>query len=636
MKRLIAAIFLGLVGSALAGYYFTERWSKPQWDVDGHFMLFEMAFDTYDLFDLGVADITGDESLDLFTVNHSARQVYVSGKKPRVGNLYELGLGQSSSFPGLAASKRMYRSENPGIYLSRVKKNLVIEVVGNPDVSFPIELSLELNWPIVVKKQTNVSVDISASQSNSTIYVANIYLNKGGSVELAGEQNIVELPHRIKLKNEKVRQAFKVGSGFVTPVNLDFEAVWRDRHSMAWHDYNSDGINDVFIGRGGVKGQLFKVSSKIEDELLIRGNEGVRDIASSVGLVKGGCPGRQSAWVDINSDGLLDLHVGCGRFADGNFPDQFYIRDESGKLAEAGSDIGLTVPSVSVFKWLDVDLDNDADLLIYSGNELKLYRQQNNRFVGEVLVGNIKQKPTHISVADINGDLILDAVLVMRKESILLVGNGDSFTVDNLSNFGLPDKLRALQFVDINLDGNIDAHAVPGGIYFSDGNQFTRFKGFSDDTELSSLSEARCSWYDIETNGHMNVVCAFNTFAKKEVRVFKKIWGGVDNFRYWSLHSGEYVPPETTNWLQLDLVGKPGNIEAIGGYVTITVEGKSQRAYVGQFDGAHFSQGHYRLYFGLGSSDSVESVEVTWPDGSVQLINDVKLNSLLVVERDPQ
>ena len=35
---------------------------------------------------------------------------------------------------------------------------------------------------------------------------------------------------------------------------------------------------------------------------------------------------------------------------------------------------------------------------------------------------------------------------------------------------------------------------------------------------------------------------------------------------------------------------------------------------VGESESSHFSQGHYRIYFGLGS-ETVRAIEVRWPDG---------------------
>ena len=72
------------------------------------------------------------------------------------------------------------------------------------------------------------------------------------------------------------------------------------------------------------------------------------------------------------------------------------------------------------------------------------------------------------------------------------------------------------------------------------------------------------------------------------------------------------------HWLALDLKGTPNNAEAIGAQVNIESELGTQRYQVGQSEGAHYSQGHYRIYAGLGSQKTPITLNIRWPDGTVQ------------------
>jgi hypothetical protein len=67
----------------------------------------------------------------------------------------------------------------------------------------------------------------------------------------------------------------------------------------------------------------------------------------------------------------------------------------------------------------------------------------------------------------------------------------------------------------------------------------------------------------------------------------------------------------------VELTASPGNRQAIGAKVSAAVPARTHTQWVGRNDGSHLSQGHYRLYFGLGGATPV-SVKVTWPDGSVR------------------
>jgi ASPIC and UnbV len=86
------------------------------------------------------------------------------------------------------------------------------------------------------------------------------------------------------------------------------------------------------------------------------------------------------------------------------------------------------------------------------------------------------------------------------------------------------------------------------------------------------------------------------------------------------------------HWLEVELTGPPGNRQAIGARVSAAAHGRTQTQWVGQNDGSHLSQGHYRLYFGLGGATSA-SVKVTWPNGSVQRLGSVEADRILRVSQ---
>ena len=97
-----------------------------------------------------------------------------------------------------------------------------------------------------------------------------------------------------------------------------------------------------------------------------------------------------------------------------------------------------------------------------------------------------------------------------------------------------------------------------------------------------------------------------------------------------------YLNTATENhWLQIKLIGSKGNRQAIGASVTVVTPDGQQTQMVGSNDGAFFSQGHYRLYFGLGSNKSVNSINIRWPDNQQQVLENVPGDALLVIERKP-
>ena len=76
------------------------------------------------------------------------------------------------------------------------------------------------------------------------------------------------------------------------------------------------------------------------------------------------------------------------------------------------------------------------------------------------------------------------------------------------------------------------------------------------------------------------------------------------------------VSPDHNHWLELKLVGGPKSPrDAVGATVYVTANGMKQRGDVVS-GGSYESTRDPRVHFGLGSSISVDSVEVHWPSGS--------------------
>jgi len=60
-------------------------------------------------------------------------------------------------------------------------------------------------------------------------------------------------------------------------------------------------------------------------------------------------------------------------------------------------------------------------------------------------------------------------------------------------------------------------------------------------------------------------------------------------------------------------------------------DGSEQRAYV-TASGSYMSSSDSRVHFGLGSAKSVKLLEITWPSGTVQKLQQVKGDQILTVE----
>jgi hypothetical protein len=82
---------------------------------------------------------------------------------------------------------------------------------------------------------------------------------------------------------------------------------------------------------------------------------------------------------------------------------------------------------------------------------------------------------------------------------------------------------------------------------------------------------------------------------------------------------------EQGNFFWLKLEGTKSNRSAIGARVSITANGRTQfRQVIG--GGSYYSQSDLAVYFGLGDAVELDRVTVTWPSGSVQVIEGVQAN----------
>ncbi len=87
---------------------------------------------------------------------------------------------------------------------------------------------------------------------------------------------------------------------------------------------------------------------------------------------------------------------------------------------------------------------------------------------------------------------------------------------------------------------------------------------------------------------------------------------------------------EKNNYLRVKLIGEKDNAKAIGAKVTIWQNGKSQHQYQTVIRG-YLSSMEPIVHFGLASNTAVDSLKITWPNGSISKANNVKINAIVTV-----
>ncbi len=197
------------------------------------------------------------------------------------------------------------------------------------------------------------------------------------------------------------------------------------------------------------------------------------------------------------------------------------------------------------------------------------------------------------------------------KRNSFYAGAGDLTFTDRSIDSSFGDVLlqsRDLDVGDLDNDGDLDIYVVnggivenqPDGVYLNDGTGT-----FTESAEAVGIG------FQPLGSGDAVGISDLNNDGKLEILVVngygnKPFIGPRDLWRPWT---------DVGHWLALDLTETAGGHTALGTRVECYTGAKRQVRYFDAGQGNR-SQDSGRIHFGLGSSTLVDSLVVTWPDGS--------------------
>ncbi len=329
---------------------------------------------------------------------------------------------------------------------------------------------------------------------------------------------------------------------------------------------------------------------------------------------------------------------------DGTFTD---VSEERG-ITQADGTYGLGVVTADFNDngWPDIYVANDTSSSVLYEN------QGDGTFVDVGILAGVGLSPEGkeqagmgVAVADYDRDGLLDIVKTnFEGETDSLYRNlGGGAFEDATYAAGLGANSRFLSwgtgFFDMDNDGWPDLLICSGHVFLV-ASQLRGEQGyaqpktlyrnlrdgrFEDVTELAGegitvpVPARGCAFGDFDNDGDVDFVVNPINAMPQLIR---------------SDHSG----PENkkNNWIKIRTIGVESNRSGIGAKIRCVTETGGDEPFV-QIDevrsgGGFLSQNDLRVHFGLGKADRVLRIEIRWPSGAVETLNDLAPNQLIVVK----
>ena len=429
-------------------------------------------------------------------------------------------------------------------------------------------------------------------------------------------------------------------------------------------DYDNDGTTDLFVTYFG-------------RNVLYRNQGGGRfeDVTRSAGLYVDTVRwGSGCTFVDFDRDGRLDLFVSnylrfdlktapepgsgvnctwkgipvnCGPKGLPTDTNLLYRNEGNGKFVDVSDSSGVTrVTGRYPMTALALDMDGDfwTDIYVASDSTAAiLYRNNRDGTFTDVAVesgtaygdqGNA-QAGMGVAAGDYNNDGLIDLVKTHFADDIpsLYRNLGKGLFEDTAMAAGLSVQNRHVEWgvglTDFDNDARADLFYVTGNVYPEiekllpqyphrgprvlfrnrDGARFEDATASAAAGGLITRSSRGAAFGDVDNDGDVDVLVMNMNEPPSLLRNDSK--GG-------------------NNWIQVALEGKVSNRSAIGAMVIVTAGGARQaRAVLSQ--SSYYSHDDLRLHFGLGAASRIDEIEIRWPSGQVQRVNNVESRKVIKI-----
>jgi len=429
-------------------------------------------------------------------------------------------------------------------------------------------------------------------------------------------------------------------------------------------DYDNDGFVDLFVTFWG------------HDVLLHNnGNGTFTDVTRKAGLWHDderwstGC-----TFLDYDRDGRLDLFIAhyvdfdpahtpepgsndacqwkgmpvmCGPRGLKGTRSQLFHNNGNGTFTDVSESSGVAkTAAYYCFTALTGDFDNDGWPDIYvacdSTPSMLFHNNHNGTFTEIAVEAGVayndegrEQAGMGADSLDYDGDGWLDIIKTNFSDdtATLYHNNRDGTFSDVTSQAGLGRNSQFLGwgslFLDVDDDGRPDIFMANGHVYPEVDN-----KGLANtfrEPKLLYWNEGNGRFRDISLDSGPGITTPYNSHGVGAADFNNN--GDVEIVVNNS-HDRPSLLKNTGqrgNWLLLKLEGVKSNRDAIGARVTLRSSGNPAQMQEVRSGGGYISQSDFRLHFGLGTATKAEALEIRWPNGTTQRLENISANRIVII-----
>ena len=423
-------------------------------------------------------------------------------------------------------------------------------------------------------------------------------------------------------------------------------------------DYDNDGFLDLFV-TGYNSRQLFHNN----------GDGTFTDVTAKAG-VSGGGWSSSAAWVDYDRDGYLDLFVAryleydiktapyCGYKQEGyrmycdpqqfdGVPAQLFHNNHDGTFTDvsvkagianrAGKGLGVVVGDIDLDGWPDIFVTND-------GVRNFLYRNKGDGTFQDITytagtgfdMNGKAMAGMGTEIADFDGDGLPDIFLTAfsREYNTLFRNLGKLQFEDVTLKAGLQSGFLTLAFgtklFDYDNDGLLDIFCTNGHVTDNVELYDPQLTYRQSDLLYQNIGGGRFKDVSAESGpafrikhvGRGAAVADFDNDGDLDI-VIADCGGPALLYR----NDGG----NRNHWLAIKARGRESNRFGLGSKVRVTAGGATQYREINP-SGSYLSTSDMRLYFGLGKETVARRLEIEWPRGKKQVLENVPAGQVLTLD----